>query len=533
MNRREFLLGSAALLGSVATSNVARATELLFDRLAQDEAGQRWAEGYVFHDRNGSGKRDRGDRGVGGVCVSNGREVVQTNRDGFYRLPVHGDCVLFVIKPRGWQVPLSDKQVPQCYYVHQPAGSPPNLEYQGVSPTGELPKSIDFSLRPQKEEDRFRMVLFGDPQPRNQKEVDYIAHDVVEQVVRDAKASDAKFGLSLGDIMFDDLSLYDSLNGVVSTIGLPWYNALGNHDLNFDSPDDAGSTETWKRVYGPTTYAFDYGPVHFIVLDNVAWTGKGYHAELSEDALAFVAADLSLVPKKRLVVVAMHIPVMQVRNKDKLFSILQARPYCLSLSAHTHVQAHHFLTDKDGWKGVAPHHHLNHATVCGSWWQGAPDERGIPHATMSDGGPNGYSIVEFDRHRYKITFRAASRPETEQMSIWIPEEVPVAGLAEAELIVNVWAGSERSEVWMRLDQGEWQPMERFIGKDPYFLELKQAEAGPNPPAGLKLPGAADTGHLWRGKLPTSLSPGTHRVDLKTRDMFGQVYEDTRVVRVSI
>jgi hypothetical protein len=531
MNRREFLRGSGLLLAGLTLTPLSRAFSL--DDLPRDAQGNRYAEGYVYHDRNGSGRREAGDVGIAGVCVSNGREVVKTDRDGRWRLPVDEDTILFVIKPAGWQVPVDENRLPRYYYIHKPQGSP-SYRYPGVSPTGALPTSIDFPLRPQKEDNRFRMVLFGDPQPRNQTEIDYIAHDVVEQVVRDAAAVDAKFGLSLGDEMFDVLSLYDSLNRTVGTIGLPWYNTVGNHDMNYDAPDDATSTETFQRIFGPTYYAFNYGRVHFIVLDDVLWHGaaiRGYHGEIVPKQLEFVKNDLAHVPKDHLVVIAMHIPLVDVKNREELYRLIEDRPHTLSLSAHTHVQEHYFLTEKDGWRGRTPHHHLNHATVCGSWWEGAPDERGIPHATMSDGAPNGYSILEFDGAKYKIAFRAASRPEWDQMNIWLPEQVATADLAATEVIVNVFAGSERSTVEMRVNGGGWQRLANYEGQDPYYLKLKEMEASPKPPAGLKLPNPSNTRHLWKGNLPVGLRPGTHTVDVRTTDMFGQVYTDRRIVRV--
>jgi hypothetical protein len=203
----------------------------------------------------------------------------------------------------------------------------------------------------------------------------------------------------------------------------------------------------------------------------------------------------------------------------------------LSLSAHTHVQEHHFLSSDDGWRGEEPHHHLNHATVCGSWWEGAPDERGIPHATMSDGAPNGYSIVEFDGAKYKVAFRPASRPLNDQMNIWIPEQVSCSETANTEVVVNVFAGSIRSIVDIRVGGGEWERMTNFEGYDPFFVRLKEIEAGPNPPPGLKLPKPSLTQHLWKAKLPSNLQVGTHVVDIRTTDMFGQSYSDRRLVRV--
>ncbi|RYI33149.1 MAG: hypothetical protein EON48_03375 [Acetobacteraceae bacterium] len=352
-------------------------------------------------------------------------------------------------------------------------------------------------------------------------------------MTRDAKAVDAKFGLSLGDEMFDNLSLYGSLNGVIGTIGLPWYNTVGNHDMNYDAPDDATSTETFQRTFGPTYYAFNYGRVHFVVLDNVIWHGaatKGYHGEIVPEQLEFLKNDLAHVPKDRLVVIAMHIPLWDVKNREELYRLIEDRPHTFSLSAHTHVQSHSFLGEKEGWRGRAPHHHLNHATVCGSWWEGAPDERGIPHATMSDGVPNGYSILEFDGTKYKVSFRPASRPAEEQMGIWLPESFSAG--ETPEVVVNVFAGSERSTVEMRVAGGSWTRLANFEGQDPFFLALKKAEEGPKPPAGIKLPNPSTTRHLWRGNLPAGLKAGVHAVEVRTTDMFGQTYTDRRIVRVA-
>lgn len=532
MNRRDFLRGAGALAAGLSLSPLSRAVSL--DRFVPDRQGRRYAEGYVFHDRNGNGKRESGDPGIAGVCVSNGRDVVQTDKDGKYRLPVTEDTVLFVVKPSGWKVPLGANNLPQHFYIHKPSGSP-KFRFEGVAPTGDLPTSVDFALQPQREGSKFRMVLFGDPQPRNQTEIDYIAHDVVEQVIQDAQRMDCKFGLSLGDEMFDQLGLYDSLNRTVAGVGLPWYNTVGNHDMNYDAVDNRDSTETFKRIYGSPYYAFTYGKVHFIVLDNVYWQGKetrGYHGEITSDQLAFVRNLLRFVPKDELLVVAMHIPITQVDNHEALFRLIEDRPHTFSLSAHTHVQEHLFLDTEEGWKGKTPHHHLNHATVCGSWWEGAPDERGIPHATMSDGAPNGYSIVEFDGTKYKVMFRPASRPEWEQMLIWLPEVVKSEALTETEMIVNVFAGSRKSVVEMRLGQGPWSPLTNFEGKCPYFVALKELEAGPKPPLGLKLPNPSNTGHLWRANLPAGLSAGTYAIEFRTTDMFGQTFTANRTVRVT-
>ena len=68
-----------------------------------------------------------------------------------------------------------------------------------------------------------------------------------------------------------------------------------------------------------------------------------------------------------------------------------------------------FLGKDKGWNGDKPHHHLINATVCGSWWVGQIDEVGIPHATMNDGAPNGYSVITFDGNQYSVEFKAARK----------------------------------------------------------------------------------------------------------------------------
>ncbi len=533
MNRREFLKHSSAVAAAVSFAPMIRGMELVLGKLPVDETGQRYAEGYVFLDAVGNGIRGKNAVPLAGVAVSNGKEVVRTDRNGKYRLPVSEDSVLFVVKPAGYKVPLNENNLPQFYYIHKPKGSP-KYQYTGVAPTGDLPTSIDFGLQPQKESKQFRMMLFGDPQPRNQAEVDFMAHDVIAQAVRDAARYDAKFGVSLGDIMFDVLSLYASLNGTIGQIGLPWYNVVGNHDLNFDAPDNTTSTETFQNHYGPQYYSFDYGQVHFVVLNDVVWDGaakRGYHGEITKDQLEWLKNDLALVPKDKLVFVAMHIPLEGVQNREELFRLLEPFPHTFSASAHTHVQQHLFYGDAQGWKGKNPHHHLNHVTVCGCWWGGAPDERGIPHATMSDGVPNGYSIVEFSGNRYKVSYIPASRPESEQMRIWAPEEVRRTDTGLTDVVVNIYAGSPRSTVDMRLDDGEWKPMLNFQGQDPHYAKLKTLEEGATPPPGRRLPRASQTRHLWKAPLPSRVSLGVHKIEVRTTDMWGQTYVSQRMVRI--
>ena len=64
--------------------------------------------GRVFDDANENSRIDGGEAGVPGVSVSNGVDVVQTDEEGRYELPVRGDFTAFVTQPAGWQVPVDE-----------------------------------------------------------------------------------------------------------------------------------------------------------------------------------------------------------------------------------------------------------------------------------------------------------------------------------------------------------------------------------------------------------------------------------------
>ena len=179
------------------------------------------ARGVVYHDQNRNGQRDQGEPGVSGVQVSNQLEISTTDEEGRWELPSDEDVTFFVIKPRDWMTPVNAHQLPRFFYTHKPAGSP-DQSFPGIAPTGPLPSSIDFPLIQAQEPEKFEAVFFGDPQPRNVREVEYIGHDVVEELI----GTSAKFGVTLGDIVFDDLA-------VLATDGDP-YELIDYYEWNND-----------------------------------------------------------------------------------------------------------------------------------------------------------------------------------------------------------------------------------------------------------------------------------------------------------
>ncbi len=490
--------------------------------------------GVVFVDENGNGLFDPGETVLPGVRLSNGRDIVLTDDDGRYELPIHGDANIFVIKPAGYRTPINALGLPRFFYLHRPNGSP-EMEYPGIEPTGPLPERIDFPLYPQDEPSRFKVIMFGDPQPRNRAELQYILRDVIDELAGSETADEAAFGVSLGDLVFDDLSLFDELNEMMSAIGVPWYNVSGNHDHNTDAPDNFYAAETFQRVYGPAYYAFEYGSVHFIVLNNIYWFDeengrRTYQTGLGEQQLEFLRNNLALVPTDQQVVLLMHIPVSRSTRwidgeKEALFALLQNHTRLLAVGGHSHRrQKHTFLNaDRDGWHGEAPFHSFTHGTVSGAWWRGSKDEYGIPHAMMADGTPTGYTVLTFDEDSYQFRFKAARRPADFQMHVHSDWTVEPGD----RVLANIFNAMPDAVVGMKIGkEGSWRFMGKVLEPDPYFQEMAQRE-------GIHSERYRNTNspHLWAGTIPEDAPEGTQVIYVRGLNPNGQAFDGTHVVYI--
>ena len=498
---------------------------------AADKSGT--ATGMVYHDLNRNSIHDENEPGLEGISVSNGREIVKTNAVGQWQLPHDDDTIFFVIKPSGWMTPVNKHQLPQFFYIHKPAGSPKTFRYKGVDPTGPLPRSINFALHKTDEPTEFKAIFFGDPQPSNIEQVDYIKHDIIEELV----GTDARFGVTLGDIMFDKLELFPQSNADIALIGIPWFNVIGNHDLNMDADRDSDSDETFHRLFGPSYYSFDYGPVHFIVLDDVDWAkrnGKrGYHGGIDEEQMAFVKNDLALVPEKKLVCLMMHIPLPKVGNRRELYRLIEKRPHTLSISGHEHWHAHKYIGAEDDWRGNKPHHHIVNVTVSGTWWKGRKDEVGIPHTTMRDGAPNGYSIITFKDTEHVLEFKAARQPATYQMNVFAPDQVKATDTGKTQVYVNVFNGSINSTVKMRLSKSDqWITLKKVMETDPFYSATRQREISGKLSPRSHLSGPIKSDHLWKANLPEGIAPGSHLIEINATDAYGKMHLGKRIIRVT-
>jgi hypothetical protein len=509
--------------------------------MAVSVSAQSFVTGYVYEDLNRNGKRDKKERGIAQVCVSNGTEVAQTDAKGQYRLPAGDDCIVFVIKPAGYQAPVDEFNQPQTYYIHKPAGSPDNLHYKGVAATGALPASLDFALYRYDEPEAFTALLFGDTQTYSEQEVEYLKKGVIAEA---RNAAGVSFGITLGDLVGDRLDLHLPYKQAIKQIGLPWYHVMGNHDMNYDAKEDRFSDEAFEAHFGPNNYSFNYGKAHFIILDDILYphplTGKGYWGGLRDDQLAFVRNDLSYVPHDRLIVVAMHIPLIDsegeeaFRDADRqaFYQLLKAYPNVLFLSAHTHLQMQHTIGKAQGVDREQPIHEYNVGTTCGDWYSGILNEKGLPVTTMRDGTPAGYAFLRIDGNRYVTDYKATNKPDSYQISLYHPKVVPHRQSTSASIYANFFMGSREDTVEYRIDGGEWTKMRRVEEPDPaycryvqdwdYLEHLVPGRRPSNPEL---------CNHLWKSRIITALPAGEHRIEVRAKDRFQRTHTAESVYRI--
>lgn len=499
--------------------------------------GQSKITGYVYNDLNKNGILDSGEHGVPEVLVSNGSVIVQTDSSGKYEIEADNNTTVFVIKPKDWKTTVNRNNIPQFYKINSRSGAGGDI-YPGLDRTGDWPDSVNFPLYQNQESDHFRVLVFGDTQPRTIDEVNYIAHDSIQEVL----GVDAAFGTTLGDLVYDDLNLFKPLNQVIGQIGIPWRHVMGNHDIDYSADTNWDARGTYLRTYGPSWYAFTYGSSHFIVIDNIRWIVAGedrtYKTGLGEEQMAFVENYLATVPDDELVVFLAHIPWVDStpwadeNEKLELFRLMADQGNTITFAAHTHRHYHRFIGEEDGFFGDEDHHMISMATVCGAWWEGAHDEYGIPHSIMSDGTPTGYGFLDINGNDWKFSFKAARRPEDFQMHISAPNEVTVQEIHSTEVFVNVFNALPDAEVEMKVgENGNWQMMEPTEQEDPVYLAMKQREDLLKEVTWRRSGDAnSNPRHLWKANLPANLEPGTYTIFLRAQDEWHK-YKGRRIIRV--
>ena len=479
----------------------------------------------VFVDTNHNSILDKHEKGLPGIAVSDGERIVYTDKNGVYQLPAQLGKSLFVIKPAGYTLPKRADGLPD-WFANQPSLTH-GLKYGGVIQADSSCKN--FALWPKQEntDEALSVLIFGDPQPKSLLDVGYYKNDIVQPLIAQKSA---QLGISLGDIVHDDLSLHADIKKVDKALNTPWLYTAGNHDIDFDAPSDEHSLESFRNQFGPDTFAWQETQANFIVLDDVVFLPKEkpeYIGGLRESQFIFLEAYLAKANKSKLLVIATHIPLFQTNeqrdtfrraDRQRLFKLLEPFRDVLLLTAHSHSQSHVRHDARSDWHGEGRLHEYNVGGASGAFWSGQKDSLGIPDSMMSDGTPNGYARLTVSAKDYCLNWFNARQNPNLAMSITAPKTLRKGAYPGFAVYANVYMAKADTRVSVRIDDGVWHAMNKVLQADPAVLHINAYDDQSTQLQNYdRLPEATISTHLWRFALPTNLIEGTHRITVRAQD----------------
>ena len=333
-----------------------------------------------------------------GVAVSDGFTVVSTAADGTYKLTVNRDCwYIYYSVPADCKVETNTYGQP-CFFTR----------YDKQKTT------YDFTLTKLAggKENAFTLFCLADPQCKDDRETDNkkrrhgdrFANESIPAIKAHAETKSVPcYGTTLGDVVYSEGSrnneaFMDDMRDkmAISKSGMPIFQVMGNHDYTYFhtnkpiNPDATSSTfnlkaqRAFETVFGPINYSWNRGDVHIIGMRTMQWskndTWDSYSAAFSNEQLAWLRQDLALVPKDKMVILCVHIPISNQKNSNIQAAITLLKQYkeFHIMSGHTHY-ARNIESS-----GVYEH---VHGAVCGQWWWSNMN---------ADGVPNGYGVYDIE-----------------------------------------------------------------------------------------------------------------------------------------
>jgi hypothetical protein len=429
-----------------------------------------------------AGKVTAAGKPLANVMVTDGFTVVKTDTNGDYKInPTYKSEFVYVSIPAGYEFP-EEKKLAKFYYVLK------NNSY------------FDFELVPlKKTDDKHAFILWADPQVKNDKDVQQMMDTSVPDVKKLLKTMPGELvhGICVGDLVWDNHDLFSDYNKAVNEMGIPFFQALGNHDEDYGLGDDDTSDRTFKSHYGPTYYSFNRGKAHYVVIDNVRYLGieRTYDGWITDQQLNWLKKDLELVDKDTLLIVCLHMPVHnEVKNNKELYALMASYKNAHIMSGHTHYHRN-VITDH-----IFEH---NHGTVCGAWWTGPICE---------DGTPRGYGVYHVDGNQLKWYYKSTGEDKSYQMALFTDELTN-----QKRVIANVWNWDPEWKIEYWADGQPKGEMENQKAYDPLAVKLY---LGDQLPAKRTFAEPRKTDHIFVAHVDA----GVKRIKVVATDRFGDKYE---------
>ena len=447
-----------------------------------------------------------------GVVVSDGVNVVTTDENGVYQMNSSGRQHVFVSVPADCKIPL-ENGMPKIYE---------EIDFGDRK----HPVQIDFRLERCAKAENFTLVAMADIQPGDLVEIAMLDEQIMPGMEEFASTlSGNVYGISLGDVVWNNPALYDSYKTHIRRMGIPVFHVIGNHDHNEFVHDDTLSDKDFRDAFGPTYYSCNIGDWHLVALDDILMSGirgrSDYTGEITPQQLDWLRKDLSHVDKDKSIIIGVHIPTMRrnaparVNNADSLYELLKDFKDVRILSGHTH---YNFKTD------IAPNiTEQTVASMMGAFWNGD---------ICDDGSPRGFAVYEFDGNKIANNYyKGSATPRDYQIKIYQPKEASYRFGKDSEgkpnkidndsVLINVFFWHTDWKVELKEDDKDWVTLTNDFILDPEAVKLYQ---GKNPWE--KRPSAEPTkrnDHMFLYK-PSKRKWKT--ITVRATDPYGNVYSTT-------
>lgn len=246
--------------------------------------------GRVFNDRNANGIFDKGEKGIGGVAVSDGFSVVLTDADGCYSIkPAPRARFITVYTP--------DRFRNTNRFFCDVRGI---MSGEGLS-GNELNRSnpgLDFGLAKCKVYGSFSHM--SDIEDR-----EYM--DWIDRMKEYAAVHDQDFIVVTGDICYESGLVFFTKNMNDDNVGRRMVYTIGNHDLIRGNRDYLGNEygeKNFEDCFGPSWYSFNAGGVHFIVTPMQYGDARASYS--IDDLRDWMSKDIGCIPQGTPIVIFNH-----------------------------------------------------------------------------------------------------------------------------------------------------------------------------------------------------------------------------------
>lgn len=444
---------------------------------------------------------DQAGKGIAGVVVNDGVHFTKTDAQGVWSLQTDTARSKFVSisTPAAYELPQEDG-LADGFYVSVRA-----LALAGGRHDFRLEKRRQVS-------DSFYYIPVSDPQVRNAREMKRWRQETVPdmvEVIDSLKQAREVVGMTLGDLVFDNMTLFDEYKTSLKHTGATFFQCIGNHDFDKryqDLHNMAVGTPVYGemvygRYFGPTDYSFNIGRAHIVTMKSLNYVGgKQYLESMTGEQIAWLEKDLSYVPEGSLVILNMHAAGWNRVGEDgNIRNAAQLREVLKGYHVHVFCGHTHFFQNVEVDSMFYQH---NIGAACGAWWAGWVNQCGAP---------NGYMVVDVDGDQLKWHYKATRRDFSYQFRLYNKGEFRSQ---RPFVVANIWDWDNACRVVWYQDGKPMGDMEQFTDADEERAsQLKDRNK------------AVKTAHLFRA-LPAD---GARQVKVELTNRFGEVYTQTIVL----